>query len=116
MEGNQGNRLQKMQSHFVIKYEASFNDAQFSDIATGLVPQRMEDRWLAFYENDTLYVHRSWLGTPIYEIYFSNLPGIHRIKEVRVNADKKEYVSSGIKDEKKTIEVIFQLLKEKYRA
>lgn len=36
-------------------------------IRDGLDPQQMEDKWVVFYEDSTLFVHRSWTGLPFAE-------------------------------------------------
>lgn len=40
-------------------------------IATGYAPMDMNDKWLAFMEDDRLFLHRSWTGHGIYEVRFA---------------------------------------------
>ena len=40
-------------------------------IAKGYSPMGMDDRWLAFMEDDRLFLHRSWTGHGIYEVTFA---------------------------------------------
>jgi O-acetyl-ADP-ribose deacetylase (regulator of RNase III) len=40
-------------------------------IALGYRPVDMSDKWLAFMENDRLFLHRSWTGHGIYEVRFA---------------------------------------------
>ena len=40
-------------------------------IATGYAPMDMNDKWLAFMEDDRLFLHRSWTGLGIYEVTFA---------------------------------------------
>ena len=40
-------------------------------IATGYSPMDMNDKWLAFMEDDRLFLHRSWTGYGIYEVTFA---------------------------------------------
>jgi len=32
----------------------------------GLVPEEIEDKWFIYWEDDTLFFHRSWTGNCIY--------------------------------------------------
>ena len=40
-------------------------------IAMGYAPMDMNDKWLAFMEDDCLFLHRSWTGHGIYEVTFA---------------------------------------------
>ena len=40
-------------------------------IAMGYAPMDMNDKWLAFMEDDRLFLHRSWTGHGIYEVTFA---------------------------------------------
>ena len=40
-------------------------------IAMGYAPMGMDDKWLAFMEDDRLFLHRSWTGHGIYEVTFA---------------------------------------------
>ncbi len=41
------------------------------EIAKGYRPMDMNDKWVAFMENDRLFLHRSWTGHGIYEVRFA---------------------------------------------
>ena len=40
-------------------------------IAKGYAPMDMDDRWVAFMEDDRLFFHRSWTGYGVYEVTFA---------------------------------------------
>lgn len=44
---------------------------EMRDIAKGYRPVDMSDKWLAFMEDDRLFLHRSWTGNGIYEARFA---------------------------------------------
>ena len=44
-----------------------FTGRQFKLIQKGLVPHQMEDKWFIFFENNMLYMHRSWTGFGMYQ-------------------------------------------------
>jgi hypothetical protein len=37
----------------------------------GLLPVQMEDKWFIYYEEDWLYLHRSWTGACIYGVHLA---------------------------------------------
>ena len=44
---------------------------EMQEIAKGYRPMDMNDKWVAFMENDRLFLHRSWTGIGIYEVRFA---------------------------------------------
>lgn len=44
---------------------------EMQELASGYRPVDMNDKWLAFMENDLLFLHRSWTGHGIYEVRFA---------------------------------------------
>jgi len=44
---------------------------EMQELAKGYRPIDMSDKWLAFMENDRLFLHRSWTGHGIYEVRFA---------------------------------------------
>ena len=44
---------------------------EMREIALGYRPIDMNDKWLAFMEDDRLFLHRSWTGYGIYEVRFA---------------------------------------------
>ena len=44
---------------------------EMQEIAVGYRPIDMSDKWLAFMEDDRLFLHRSWTGHGIYEVRFA---------------------------------------------
>ena len=47
-------------------YEQLFTNVDAERLQEGLVPQVMEDKWFVYFENDWLYLHRSWTGSLVY--------------------------------------------------
>lgn len=54
----------------------------------------MEDKWFAFYEEPWLYLHRSWTGFGIYQVRFELTDGGHRVAEILVSRDPRQYTST----------------------
>lgn len=64
-----------------ILYEATFSIAEMARLKQGLIPQGMEDKWFAFYEEGILYFLRSWTGQPVYKVAFEEVSaGVVRAK------------------------------------
>jgi len=51
----------------------------------------MDDKWLAFVENDRLFLHRSWTGRGVYEAQFGRDGEGWSITELLVSGDRDSY-------------------------
>ena len=51
--------------------EMILSQDEMREIAVGYSPMDMNDKWLAFMEEDRLFLHRSWTGHGIYEVRFA---------------------------------------------
>ena len=69
----------------------SYSQAEFFQLATGLVPQQMEDKWFMFYEEPWLFLHRSWTGFCIYQVRFEKSVEGVSIAEVVMNRDPSQH-------------------------
>lgn len=69
----------------------SFSAAEAGRIRIGLIPRQMEDKWFIYWQNHTLFMHRSWTGYCIYEIDFVATPDGITATEARVNRDSSQY-------------------------
>jgi hypothetical protein len=54
---------------------------EFARIALGHDPCEMEEKWIAFYEEPRLFLHRSWTGQGVYEVRFEPVDGGMRVAE-----------------------------------
>ena len=71
--------------------DRTYTAAEFDCIRKGNVPQEMEDKWFAFYEEPWLYLHRSWTGFGIYEVRFEPTQDSACVAEVVVSRDADQY-------------------------
>jgi hypothetical protein len=78
-----------------LELNADFTHVEFSRIANGLVPERMEDRWFIYLDDDTLQVHRTGTGVCIYQVVFGLGENGVRVKQARVNRDKNQYPANN---------------------
>jgi hypothetical protein len=81
-----------------IMIELSFSKEQYNKIIKGLIPQRMEDKWFIFFENNWLYFHRSWTGCGIYKAEIIKNDNKYCINEFYVERNKKIYESEDDED------------------
>lgn len=72
----------------------TYTAAEFERIREGSVPQEMEDKWFAFYEEPWLYLHRSWTGFGIYQVRFEPAGDGARVAEVLVSRDPEQYTGT----------------------
>lgn len=73
-----------------------FGESEISKLKCGHIPQEMEDKWFFYFENDTLYAHRSWSGACIYAVKFNFETDKHRVV---VNRDKSQYSCKSKEDD-----------------
>jgi hypothetical protein len=69
----------------------SFTQNEFQQLAKGLIPESMDDKWFVFLENDWLYFHRSWTGACIYQIRIADKKEKYEITETWVNRNFRQY-------------------------
>lgn len=76
-----------------LSFERSFTQEEFQLISKGVIPVEMEDKWFVFLENDSLYFHRSWTGTCIYEIHLTHRGEEYVVTNAWVNRNSEQYGS-----------------------
>lgn len=76
-----------------LSFERSFTQDEFQQLAKGLIPEEMEDKWFVFLEDSWLYFHRSWTGACIYQIRLKANNDTYKVAEAWVNRSFKQYKS-----------------------
>jgi hypothetical protein len=77
-----------------LSLERAFTEQEYERICVGFIPERMEDKWFMFAEEDTLYIHRSWTGNCIYQLTLIKQGTSHIVAEAFVNRDQGQYSGS----------------------
>ncbi len=54
-----------------MRFEQSYSEGEMDLIRRGYLPERMEEKWFLFFEDDCLYACRSWTGITIFMASFS---------------------------------------------
>ena len=70
-----------------IPYAATFTPAEFERIGQGLIPEAMEDKWFIYFEEPSLFLHRSWTGQAIYRVDFERDGDGYRVAGAYFAAD-----------------------------
>ena len=74
-----------------IRLDRTFSLEEMQHIRRGLVPEQMEDKWFIYWEDNTLFFHRSWTGVCIYVVRFAAQDDTYRMIEAEVNRDPEQY-------------------------
>lgn len=75
--------------------EREFSNQEYDQLCSGFIPERMEDKWFIFAEEDLLYFHRSWTGFCIFQLRLERKDAAYRVGEVFANRDAKQYIAAG---------------------
>lgn len=78
----------------VLYYQAQFSVQEFDQISTGLIPQKMEDKWFIVLEGKTLKLYRSWSGNCIYQVDFAQEDFHYYVSRAIVNRDPAQYLET----------------------
>src|SRR5262245_59257861 len=74
-----------------LRFEGQFTPDEYEQLALGLVPGAMEDKWFIYLENDWLRFHRSWTGAYIYGLRLERVPSGFSVMESWVNRNSAQY-------------------------
>jgi hypothetical protein len=74
-----------------LSLQRTFSVEEFEQMRRGFVPERMEDKWFIFCEENTLFFHRSWTGYCIFQLSLKPEETKYVVSELLVNRDEKQY-------------------------
>jgi hypothetical protein len=74
-----------------LTFKRAFSNEERDRIKAGLLPKEMEDKWFIFFENNTLFFHRSWTGNCIYQVHFVENESGFCALSVDINRDPEQY-------------------------
>lgn len=97
-----------------LKLEINLSEQELELLKKGHIPEVMEDHWFMYFEDNKLYIHRSWTGFCIY-IVSVNENG--NIEKVQVNRNKEQY--NNVDDEQDKYEIahlIYNMIGRKDKA
>lgn len=88
-----------------IHLDRTFSSQEMEHIRRGLVPEQMEDKWFIYWQDDSLFFHRSWTGFCIYVVRFAPEGDRYKIVEADVNRDHVQYKETD--DERDTRMILY---------
>jgi hypothetical protein len=74
-----------------IALDRTYSSAKFERLRAGHVPQDMDDKWFASFEDPWPYLHRSWTGFCVYQVRFEPAGGGVRVAEALVSRNPEQY-------------------------
>lgn len=73
-----------------IACDRTYSAEEMKTLKQGYVPQDMDDKWFAFFEEPWLFLHRSWTGFGIFQVRFEG----GRVAEAWVSRDPEQYTNT----------------------
>lgn len=95
--------------HVVLPLEFTLSAAEASQLRMGFIPKAMEEKWFSYFDDNTLYQHRSWTGYCIDQIHFIPEGEGLRATHAEVNRDPEQY--QGV-DDREDIRRIESMVRE----
>lgn len=89
---------------FIIEKTLTSSDLEY--IKEGHKPQEMEDKWFMYYEDNHLFIHRSWTGYCIYIIDFSENGKL----KITVNRNPEQYKEESIENDRIMVNILINQL------
>ncbi len=78
-------------SRSVIALSYKFEPQEMELIQRGLIPEDMGDKWFIYYQDDRLYLHRSWTGYCVYIVRFVFEEDRFHMIEAVLNRESTQY-------------------------
>lgn len=101
-------KLHKMsKAHAAISVKREFSAPEMESIRLGFRPDSMDDHWFIFFEQDRLYIHRSWTGYCIFIMQFSDRAHGCVACELQANRNPKQF---GPRDDSYDVQVAFWVI------
>ncbi|MEE3508525.1 NUDIX domain-containing protein [Pseudomonas sp. 10C3] len=109
---NDWNSQEMPARYSTLALEFTLNTEDAIAIRLGFIPSKMEEKWFAYFADNTLYQHRSWTGYCIDQIHFVTYAGGLRATHAEVNRDPEQYESTDDAEDLRRIEMMVRGLAE----
>ena len=94
--------------------EIELSESEYEQLQNGIIPQEMEDKMFIYFEEDTLYIHRSWTGFCIYILEFPKDFQKSKRFSVIVNRNVKQHLETDIEKDKIMITILINQLVNRF--
>ena len=91
-------------------FTRTYDAADFARIRRGFTPQQMEDKWLIYYDDPWLWVHRSWSRFCIFRVRFEPGEAGFTAVESWVNRDPDQYKTTGLEFDRAVLRFLIERL------
>ena len=100
----------------VLPINKKYSKDEYNKIKQGFIPKVMEDRWFVYFEDNKLYMHRSWTGNCIYELNFSKEKVGYKITKGYLNGNIADQIEDIVLKEEvnKALLLIDRILLDEY--
>ena len=94
-----------------ISLDKTFSKEEIEYLKIGFIPKDMDHRWFMYWQDNSLYLHRSWVGVCIYVVNFTLKDDVYKATNIIVNRDPLEYsLIDDDKDRSTTLKLIKMLI------
>lgn len=87
--------------------EMHFTQSDVEQLKQGHIPEEMEDKWFLYYQDNQLYIHRSWTGICIYIV--SILQESNSLV-VTVNRNPEQYQETNVEKDQLMLTILLKRL------
>lgn len=96
-----------------LNYSKAITAEEFKNISRGLIPEQMEDKWFAYLEGRTLFLHRSWTGVCIFQVELRRAQNGYVVSRVEVNNDPEQHRPRSIEHETSLVNTLIEYMGRK---
>lgn len=90
-------------TYTTIALDILLTERQSNAVKMGFIPEEMGEKWFCYFDNNTLYQHRSWSGHCIDQIKFIAEGNQLRADSAKVNRDSSQYSNTDDAEDVKRI-------------
>lgn len=102
---------QDMPARFVtLPLDFTLSAEEAAAVRKGYIPSEMEEKWFTYFENNTLFQHRSWTGYCIDQVHFVTDGSGLRATHAEVNRDFEQYQNTDDREDIRRIENLVRQL------
>ncbi|BAL23664.1 NUDIX domain-containing protein [Azoarcus sp. KH32C] len=96
--------------HVTLQLDFTLTADEAAQVRLGYIPAEMEEKWFAYFDDNTLYQHRSWTGFCIDQVHFVPDGAGLRATHAKVNRDREQYGNTNDAEDVARIESLVRRL------